>query len=102
MSGNLTCSGLRGAVRLSVAAGIRRFRGSPAGRRGFRPVLRSSLFRDGAGSHLSIMAGTFEADPGTRLADHVYCTDKGACDTIGDGLPQAAADDPAPTRQVRD
>jgi hypothetical protein len=101
VSGEFTGSCFCGAVRFSVAGEVRRFGNSPAARRGCCLVFRSNLFCRRAASVLSLMAGTFDADPGTCLAGHVYCADKRACDTIGVGLPHAAADDPALIDQVR-
>lgn len=88
----------RGSV--TVEGEVRWYQSSDIARRGFCPICGSNLFWDGPGTHLSIMAGTFDGDPGVRLAGHIFCADKGAYYEIGDGLPRAEGDDPALTTQV--
>ena len=85
---------------VTVTGAVSWYRSSDTARRGFCPVCGSNLFWDGPGTHLSIMAGTLDGDAGIRLAGHIFCADKGAYYEIVDGLPQAAADDPALTTQV--
>jgi len=73
---------------------------SEAARRGFCPVCGSPLFWDGPGTHLSIFAGSFDGDPGVRLAGHIFCADKGAYYEIEGDLPRADGADPVMTTQV--
>lgn len=73
---------------------------SETARRGFCATCGSNLFWDGAGSHLSIFAGTLDDDSGLRIAGHIYCADKGGYYDIPDGVPMADADDPDLTTMV--
>lgn len=82
---------------LAITGEVRWYTSSAEARRGFCPVCGSSLFWDGGNGRLSIFAGTFDGDPGVRLAGHIFCADKGAYYEIADGLPQAAGDDPSLT-----
>lgn len=90
------------APRESVAIDgvVQWYRSSPAARRGFCPTCGSNLFWDGPGSHLSIFAGSLDGRTGLATAGHIFCADKGDYYALTDGLPQAAADDPAFTTQV--
>ncbi|WP_224813602.1 GFA family protein [Hasllibacter sp. MH4015] len=88
----------RDAVRITGA--VTWFASSAKARRGFCATCGSNLFWDGSGTHLSIFAGTFDGDPGVRLAGHIFCADKGAYYDIADDLPKAARDDPSLTTQV--
>ena len=76
------------------------YRSSDTARRGFCGTCGSNLFWDGAGSHLSIFAGTLEGATGLRLAGHIFCADKGDYYDLSDGVPCAAGADPALTTQV--
>lgn len=85
---------------VAIQGEVRWYKSSDTAHRGFCPVCGSSLFWDGPGVHLSIMAGTLDGDPGVRIGGHIYCADKGAYYDILDDVPQADADDPALTTQV--
>jgi len=85
---------------VSVEGDVRWFRSSPEARRGFCPVCGSNLFWDGSGARLSIFAGSFDGDPGVRLAGHIFCADKGAYYEIADDLPHAPGDDPGLTTRA--
>lgn len=85
---------------IEIAGDVRWYRSSDSARRGFCPVCGSSLFWDGPGTHLSIMAGTLDGDPETRLVGHIFCADKGGYYEIEGTLPRADADNPNLTTQV--
>ena len=85
---------------IEITGEITWFQSSETARRGFCGTCGSNLFWDGAGTHLSIMAGSLERPTGLRLAGHIYCADKGDYYEIGDRLPCAERDDPVLTTQV--
>jgi hypothetical protein len=65
------------------------YRSSEKVRRGFCSTCGSSLFWDPIYKDvLGIAMGAFEAPTGTRLAIHIFVTDKGDYYEISDGLPQ--------------
>jgi len=86
------CVAVTGAVRWPVS--------SEEARRGFCGTCGSSLFRDRAGLHPSVHAGTLDAPGGVTLAGHIFVADKGDHHDLVDGLPQALRDDPELTTQV--
>ena len=88
----------RGEVR--VDGDVTWFTSSPGVRRGFCGTCGSSLFWDGGGSHLSILAGTIDGPTGLRMAGHIFCAFKGDYYAIGDGLPQAEGADRDLTTRV--
>ena len=57
------------------------------------------LFWDGSGENIVIYTVSLNGDPGTALAGHMFCADKGDYYQINDGLPQAEADNLALTTQ---
>ena len=75
---------------------------SDTARRGFCATCGSSLFWDGPGTHLSIMAGTLDGPTGVRLSGHIFAADKGDYYDLNDDVPVAEQDDPALTTQVLD
>ena len=85
---------------MTIRGTVSWFASSPTARRGFCGTCGSSLFWDGPGTHLSIHAGSFDGDPGVRLAGHIFCADKGAYYDLDGPLPMAPADDPTLTTQV--
>ncbi len=85
---------------MEITGAVTWYASSDSARRGFCPTCGSNLFWDGAGSHLSIFAGTLDAPTGLRLTAHIFCADKGDYYEIADGLPQAESEDPAFTTQV--
>ncbi len=99
-SGHFVAATSAAREAIEITGEVAWYRSSETARRGFCPVCGSSLFWDGPGSHLSIMAGTLEAPTGLTLAGHIFCADKGDYYEIADDLPCAAQDDPALTTQV--
>ena len=85
---------------VSIVGEVAWYGSSETAQRGFCAICGSSLFWDGPGSHLSIMAGTLDAPTGVALAGHIFLADKGDYYTVSDDVPQALADDPALTTQV--
>lgn len=85
---------------VEIAGELRWYSSSDSAKRGFCPICGSNLFWDGPGANLSIFAGTLDTPTGLKLAGHIFIGDKGDYYEITDGLPQAAADDPALTTQV--
>ncbi|NNL18052.1 MAG: GFA family protein [Boseongicola sp.] len=73
---------------------------SPSARRGFCPTCGSNLFWDGAGSNMSIFAGTLNAPTGLTVKGHIYCADKGDYYDLPENMPQAPQDDPSLTTKV--
>jgi len=69
------------------------YQSSEAARRGFCGTCGATLFWDGPGPELAVMAGSLDGDPGIRMAGHIFCADKGAYYEITDGLPKGAAGD---------
>lgn len=62
---------------------------SPYAKRGFCRTCGSALFWKAEGAdHISIMAGSFDGQPGLKMAYHIFCADKGDFYEINDGLPQ--------------
>ncbi|MEM9009926.1 MAG: GFA family protein [Pseudomonadota bacterium] len=85
---------------ITVEGQITWYRSSADAKRGFCGVCGSNLFWHHAESErLSIFAGTFDDDPGVRLAGHIFTADKGAYYQIADDLPSAPGADPALTTQ---
>ncbi len=99
-SGHYVAASSAARDSIEVTGRVTWYQSSSTARRGFCAICGSNLFWDGPGSHLSIMAGTFDGDPGVRLAGHIFCADKGAYYELNDGLPQAAGADPNLTTQV--
>ncbi len=79
---------------LIESGGLRWYRSSARGRRGFCEVCGSSLFWEPAsGERVSIAAGTLDLPTGLATAAHVFVEDAGDYYTIGDGLPHRADGD---------
>lgn len=85
---------------IEITGDVTWFASSPTARRGFCGTCGSNLFWDGAGVNISIFAGTFDGDPGLRMAAHIYCDDKGSYYDLADDLPKAGGYDPEMTTQV--
>lgn len=85
---------------IEIIGDVTWFVSSPTARRGFCGTCGSNLFWDGAGVNLSIFAGTFDGDPGLRMAAHIYCDDKGSYYDLADDLPKASGSDSEMTTQV--
>ena len=74
---------------LIESGGLRWYRSSARGRRGFCEVCGSSLFWEPAsGERVSIAAGTLDLPTGLATAAHVFVEDSGDYYTISDGLPR--------------
>ena len=99
-SGNFVAATSAPRDAVAVTGPVRWFRSSDAARRGFCGTCGGNLFWDGPGANLSIMAGTLDGATGLRLAGHIFCETKSDWLPLGDGLPQAAQDDPDLTTQV--
>lgn len=84
---------------ISVRGEVSWYHSSEEARRGFCGTCGSTLFWDGPGPELAVMAGSFDGDPGFRMAGHIFCADKGAYYDILDGLPQAPHGEPAREEQ---
>ncbi|MEL6700184.1 MAG: GFA family protein [Pseudomonadota bacterium] len=93
-----------GALRdkVQISGEVTWYVSSPTARRGFCGTCGSSLFWDGAGSHLSIWAGTLDGQTGLAVAGHIYCADKGDYYDVTDGVLTAQQDDPSLTTMVRE
>lgn len=76
------------------------YQSSDTARRGFCATCGSSLFWDGPGENLSIMAGTLDGDVDLRIEGHIYCADKGSYYDILDDVAMSDQDDPNLTTQV--
>lgn len=86
---------------IKIVGDVRWFASSDKARRGFCATCGSSLFwEETGGSRLSIHAGSLNGATGLDLAGHIFVADKGDYYAIDDGLPTAAADDPALTTKV--
>ncbi len=85
---------------MTVSGEVTWYQSSPSARRGFCGTCGSNLFWDGAGSHLSIFAGTLDGPTGLTVAGHIFCADKGDYYDIPEGVPQADQDDPRLTTMV--
>jgi hypothetical protein len=86
---------------VEIVGDVRWFASSDKARRGFCPTCGSSLFwEEAGGSRLSVHAGSLNGATGLDLAGHIFVADKGDYYAIDDGLPTAAADDPALTTKV--
>lgn len=80
-------------LRLTADASLRWYESSPVAERGFCKVCGSSLFwRPKHGRYISIMAGTLDTPTGLKSVKHIYVADASDYYTIGDGLPQHAAE----------
>ena len=76
------------------------YRSSETAQRGFCATCGSSLFWDGPGENLSIMAGTVDGEIDLKIAGHIFCADKGSYYDILDDVPMFDQDDPNLTTQV--
>ncbi|ABD53630.1 GFA family protein [Jannaschia sp. CCS1] len=85
---------------LQITGEVTWYTSSPTARRGFCGTCGSPLFWDGPGVNMSIFAGTFDGDPGLRLAAHIFCDDKGSYYDLPDDVPQAGGYDPQLTTRV--
>ena len=85
---------------VEITGDVAWYASSDTARRGFCPTCGSSLFWDGPGTHLSIMAGTLDGASGLALTGHIFAADKGDYYEINDNVPIADQDDPALTTQV--
>ena len=86
---------------IEIEGDVTWYASSDTARRGFCGTCGSNLFWDGAGVNISIFAGTFDGDPGLRMAAHIFCDDKGSYYNLTDDLPKAGGSDPALTTQVQ-
>ena len=85
---------------IEVAGAVTWYHSSPTARRGFCGVCGANLFWDGAGSNLSIFAGTIDGATGLATAGHIFCADKGDYYDIPEDLPRAEGSDPKLTTTV--
>ncbi len=90
----------RDAIR--IIGDVTWYASSATARRGFCAICGSSLFWDGPGANLSIMAGTLDGETDLRLAGHIFAADKGDYYDINDPVPVTEEDDPDLTTQVPD
>lgn len=75
--------------RLTAENGLAWYRASGIARRGFCRTCGSTLFwQPDQGARIAIAAGAFDGPLGVRLAQHIYCAEKGDYYDIADGLPQ--------------
>ncbi|MEX5729842.1 hypothetical protein Ga0609869_003195 [Rhodovulum iodosum] len=85
---------------VEIEGAVTWYASSQSARRGFCGTCGSNLFWDGPGENLGVFAGSFDGDPGVRLAGHIFCADKGAYYEIEGDTPRAAGADPRMTVQV--
>ncbi|MGV6888508.1 GFA family protein [Rhodophyticola sp. SM2404] len=85
---------------IAVEGDVAWYRSSETAQRGFCRVCGSSLFWDGQGENLSIMAGTLDSETTLKIAGHIFCADKGSYYDILEDVPTADQDDPQLTTQV--
>ena len=85
---------------IAVEGDVAWYRSSETAQRGFCTVCGSSLFWDGQGENLSIMAGTLDGETTLKIAGHIFCADKGSYYDILEDVPTADQDDPQLTTQV--
>ncbi len=85
---------------MAIEGNVAWYRSSETAQRGFCGVCGSSLFWDGQGENLSIMAGTLDSETALKIAGHIFCADKGSYYDILDDVPTADQDDPQLTTQV--
>ncbi|MGQ0742275.1 MAG: GFA family protein [Alphaproteobacteria bacterium] len=79
----------RAALTLHGEDKVTWFRSSEKVRRGFCSICGSVLFWDPIGKDvIGVGMGAFEAPTGTRLAIHIFVSQKGDYYEIADGLPQ--------------
>ncbi|MBM1222230.1 GFA family protein [Ponticoccus sp. SC2-23] len=90
MSGHYVAATVIDGADITVSGAISWYQSSDLARRGFCGTCGSTLFWDGPGPELAVMAGSLDGDPGVGMAGHIFCADKGAYYDITDGLPQAA------------
>ena len=68
---------------------LRWYRASDFARRGFCSNCGSVMFwKADSETYVSVLAGSFDAPSGLKLAFHIFCADKGDYYEIQDGLPQ--------------
>lgn len=91
MSGHHVAATVIDSADITVQGDVSWYHSSDFARRGFCGICGSTLFWDGPGPDLAVMAGSFDGDPGFRLEGHIFCADKGAYYDIADGLPKGDA-----------
>ena len=91
MSGHFVAATVVPWDDISIDGEVSWYQSSDEARRGFCGPCGSTLFWDGPGPDLAVMAGSLDGDPGIRMAGHIFCADKGAYYEIDDGLPCAAS-----------
>lgn len=83
-----------GQLQIVGPAGLAWYESSPGIRRGFCRRCGSSLFwRRDQGEAVSIAAGSFDGDPGLRIAGHIHVAAAVAWTARSDGLPAWPAGD---------
>lgn len=76
-------------ITLEGEENLRWYRASDFARRGFCSNCGSVLFwKADSEDYVSVLAGSFDAPSGLKLAYHIFCADKGDYYEISDGLPQ--------------
>jgi len=63
------------------------YNSSESARRGFCGTCGSSLFWDGFGDHLAILAGSLDGPSGLAMEGHIFYADKGDYYRAGEDLP---------------
>ena len=89
MSGHHVAATVIDGSAITVIGEVRWYQSSDFARRGFCGTCGSTLFWDGPGPELAVMAGSLDGDPGVRLAGHIFCADKAVYYDIADDLPKA-------------
>lgn len=97
-SGHFVAATAAAWADVAVEGPVAWYESSPGVRRGFCPTCGANLFWAGPNrARVSILAGSLDLPTGLALAGHIFAAAKGDYYAIADGLPQAAARDPAMT-----
>ncbi len=85
---------------VSITGDVAWYISSDTAKRGFCTTCGSSLFWDGPGENLSIMAGTIDGETDLTIAGHIFCADKGDYYDIPTDVRAALQDDSNLTTMV--
>ena len=100
ITGNFVAATSAPRAAVAITGEVTWFQSSDTARRGFCGTCGCSMFWDGPGVNLSVMAGALDKPTGLTLTGHIFCADKGDWYRIADGLPQAPGDDSNMTTKV--